>query len=99
MWSKVLKPTTVSTSSFGETRRDPSQPTARQGHTFTPVSASKTVLFGGVDASGALLNDAYVFDLGERGACMLSSATLHCKLDWWRPRCRKAVQPNLQWQP
>lgn len=59
MWSKVLKPLSTSIPGVG-----PVWPTARQGHTFTAVSSSKIVLFGG-DAAGTLSNEVFLFDMGK----------------------------------
>lgn len=69
MWSKVLKPLPAVSGMSGMMGQTITNalvwPTARQGHTLTPVSPSKLVLFGGIDATGVMLNDVHVLELGK----------------------------------
>lgn len=78
MWSRVLR----------GSGPDFVWPSARQGHTFTAVSAHKIVLFGGQDANGTLFNDVHVYDLGT--VCMRVTSFLHgccaCVADMARRR-------------
>jgi hypothetical protein len=39
-------------------------PTARQLHSLAAVNSSHIVLFGGVDQSGTVLNDLWIFSVG-----------------------------------